>query len=252
MKSARAADSVLPLHHQLYLSLRQQLLDKAFPLDQPLPGELRLAEDFGVSRVTLRRTLDRLQKEGLIDRRHGIGTFPVHRPATNMKGSGRSYGEHVYSKSRQFHHELVEFEYIPTPHHLDAADDKFGPVVLKTVRVSYIRKQPAHLIIGFTPGRLGHLIDRKTLSNRPLMDILQRSGIAIEQTQLLISASAADAVEATRLGVPIGSPLIRSDRISTHQGRPVDHDLILSRPDTFRYSFVSDEENGTFRPGALD
>lgn len=252
MKAARSANSVIPLYHQLYLSLRQRLMDNAFPPDRALPGELRMAEEFGVSRVTLRRTLDQLQTEGLITRKHGIGTFPVRQPGVKSGVAAKSYGEHVYSTSRPFRHELVEFDYIPTPHFLDAGDDKFGPVVLKTVRLSFVRKQPTHLIIGFTPGRLGHLIDRTSLSNHPLMDILQRGGVSIDQTQLLISASAADASEADRLGVPIGSPLIKSDRISSHQGRPVDHDLILSRPDAFRYSFVSDEENGTLRPGSPD
>jgi len=246
----KLASSVIPLHHQLYLSLRQRLLENAFPIDSPLPGEMRLAEEFGVSRVTLRRTLDTLQSEGLIVRKHGVGTFATRRIAADAKKETKSYSEHVYSTSRQFRHELLEFGYVPTPHFLDPAEERFGPVVLKTVRVSYDRKIPAHLIVGYTPARLGHLIDRETLSNHPLMNILQQNGVVIDQTQLLISASAADASEAAKLEVPIGSPLIRSDRISTENGRPVDHDLILSRPDTFRYSFISDENGGTLRPGS--
>lgn len=213
----------------------------------PLPGELRLAEKFGVSRVTLRRTLDTLQSEGLIERRHGIGTFAVATPPITRR---ESYSDHVYNTSRQVRHDLLEFDYIPTPHFLDAASDQFGPVVLKTVRIGYVRKTPVHLIIGYTPSRLGQLIDRKLLSNRPLMEILQKSGVVIDQTELQISASAADSNEATCLNLPIGSPLIRSDRVSWSAGKPVDHDLILSRPDLFRYSFVSDEHAGTLRPGS--
>lgn len=249
----KPAASVIPLHHQLYLALRQRLLDGSFPADAPLPGEVRLAEEFGVSRVTLRRTLDSLQSEGLVVRKHGVGTFPAPRGAPVARSRAtNSYSDHVYSTSRQVRHELLEYEYIRTPHFLDASEAKFGPVVLKTVRVGFIRKDPAHLIIGFTPERLGHMLDRQKLSNRPIMEILQKGGVEIDQTELLISASAADATEAARLNVPIGSPLIRSDRISMQDGRPVDHDLILSRPDLFRYSFVSDETNGTLRPGSRD
>lgn len=241
--------SVMPLHHQLYITLRQRLLDGGFPEGKALPGELRLADEFGVSRVTLRRTLDTLQAEGLIVRRQGIGTFPSPAPAPPA-GRSSSYSEHVYHTSRQVHHELLEFNYVPTPHFLDASPTHFGPVVLKTVRIGHVRKQPVHLIIGYTPGRLGQLIDRTKLSNRPIMEILQKNGVTIDQTNLLISASAADPTEAARLQAPIGSPLIRSDRTSWCEGRPVDHDLILSRPDLFRYSFVSDEQNGSLRPGS--
>jgi GntR family transcriptional regulator len=246
--SAPIPNSILPLHHQLYISLRQRLLDGSFSPGKALPGELKLAEEFGVSRVTLRRTLDSLQNEGLIVRKQGVGTFPGD-VATVQPKRGASYGEHVYHISRQVRHELLEFDYIPTPHFLNPAPDKFGPVVLKTVRIGFVRKDPVHLIIGYTPGRLGQLIDRTKLANRPIMEILQKNGIAIDQTELQISASAADPVEATRLGIPIGSPLIRSDRISWSAGKPVDHDLILSRPDMFRYCFISDEQTGTLRPG---
>jgi len=240
----------MPLHHQLYISLRQRLLDGTFPAGKALPGELRLAKEFGVSRVTLRRTLDSLQSEGLIVRRQGVGNFASDAAPTLSK-RGASYGEHVYRISRQVRHELLTFDYIPTPHFLDAAPDNFGPVVLKTVRIGFVRKASVHLITGYTPGRLGQLIDRTKLANRPIVEILQKSGIAIDQTELQISASAADAVEATRLNLPIGSPLVRSDRISWGVGKPVNHDLILSRPDMFRYCFVSDDQAGTLRPGSI-
>lgn len=251
MQSNKPPASVIPLHHQLYLSLRQRLLDGAFPRDEPLPGEVRLAEEFGVSRVTLRRTLETLQHEGLVIRRHGVGTFPVPQalPSPRARG-GTSYGDHVYSTSRHVRHELLEYAYIRTPHFLSAGEADFGPVVLKTVRLGFLRKEPAHLIVGYTPERFGHLIDRTKLSNRPIMDILQSSGVAIDQTRLQIGACAADALDAERLAIPIGAPLIRSDRVSLQGGRPVDHDVILSRPDLFRYTFVSDEQNGTLRPGS--
>lgn len=145
---------------------------------------------------------------------------------------------------------MLEYEYVRTPHFLDAGEDQFGAVVLKTVRLGFVRKEPAHLITGYTPERFGHLIDKTKLSNRPIMEILQKSGIMIDQTRLFVGACAADPQDAERLAIPIGAPLIRSDRASLHEGRPADHDVILSRPDLFRYSFVSDEENGTLRPGS--
>lgn len=251
MQGVKLPSSVIPLHHQLYLSLRQRLLDGGFPKDSPLPGELRLAEELGVSRVTVRRTLETLQNEGLVVRRHGVGTFPaVQLPTPPSARAGSSYSDHVYSTSRHVRHELLEYEYVRTPHFLDSAEDQFGAVVLKTVRLGFVRKEPAHLVTGFTPERFGRLIDRTKLSDRPIMEMLEKGGVSIDRTELFIGACAATHEDAERLAIPIGSALIRSDRVSLHQGRPVDHDLILSRPDLFRYSFVSDEETGTLRPGS--
>ena len=47
----------------------------AFGKDKPLPGDLELMNRFGVSRGTVRMALLELQRQGLIRRRRGLGTF---------------------------------------------------------------------------------------------------------------------------------------------------------------------------------
>ena len=65
----------LPHYHRIYLVIREQLAEGRYPPSTPLPGELKLAQDFGVSRVTVRAALDRLAEEYLIVRYRGRGTF---------------------------------------------------------------------------------------------------------------------------------------------------------------------------------
>ncbi|KAB2838811.1 MAG: winged helix-turn-helix transcriptional regulator, partial [Burkholderiales bacterium] len=61
----RDANQILPvpMYHQIYLVLREQILEGRFDPDQPLPSEHQLSAHFGVSRVTLRGALDRLETE---------------------------------------------------------------------------------------------------------------------------------------------------------------------------------------------
>lgn len=66
---------------RIYLLLRDELLGGAHPQGASLPGELRLAETHGVSRVTVRRALDALVSDRLVERRAGSGTI-VGRPAS--------------------------------------------------------------------------------------------------------------------------------------------------------------------------
>lgn len=58
-----------------YQKLRSQIANGDFVGGDRLPGEPQLAEQMGVSRVTLRRALDRLMAEGLVERRPGAGTY---------------------------------------------------------------------------------------------------------------------------------------------------------------------------------
>jgi DNA-binding FadR family transcriptional regulator len=57
--------------------IRVLMLDGTFPAGQPLPSERHLAERFGVSRGSIRDALRTLETIGLLETRHGQGTFPL-------------------------------------------------------------------------------------------------------------------------------------------------------------------------------
>jgi GntR family transcriptional repressor for pyruvate dehydrogenase complex len=57
--------------------IRVLMLDGTFPPGEPLPSERHLAERFGVSRGSIRDALRTLETIGLLETRHGQGTFPL-------------------------------------------------------------------------------------------------------------------------------------------------------------------------------
>lgn len=58
---------------RMYLELRERICLLLYPPGQVL-GEQALAEEFGVSRTPIRKVLGRLEGEGLVESRHGVGT----------------------------------------------------------------------------------------------------------------------------------------------------------------------------------
>lgn len=65
-----------PLHSTLTERLRQMIFsDDGYDEGDRLPTEPVLARNLGVSRATLRETLKQLESEGIVYRRHGLGTF---------------------------------------------------------------------------------------------------------------------------------------------------------------------------------
>ena len=68
----------LPKYHQVYLVLREQLAEGRFA--QGVPGEMQLMKEFGVARVTVRKALERLVADGLIERSPGAAPWPWRRP----------------------------------------------------------------------------------------------------------------------------------------------------------------------------
>jgi GntR family transcriptional regulator len=73
--TACAGDPRLPLHARLRDDLARRIAAGEWTAEAALPGEAALARHYGVAINTLRRALEQLEREGLIERRQGRGTF---------------------------------------------------------------------------------------------------------------------------------------------------------------------------------
>lgn len=85
--------------------LRLRLNSSDFEVGSPLPGEKKLAEEFGVARMTIRKAIDLLVTWGLVVRRHGSGTYvarkDLHHETSNLTGLAevlRKQGKEVVSR----------------------------------------------------------------------------------------------------------------------------------------------------------
>ncbi|HEX2543033.1 MAG TPA: FadR/GntR family transcriptional regulator [Caldimonas sp.] len=68
------------LAHELVESLGRQIRDGRLSAGAKLPTEAAFTAEFQVSRSVVREAISRLQTEGLVETRHGVGTFVVRRP----------------------------------------------------------------------------------------------------------------------------------------------------------------------------
>jgi GntR family transcriptional regulator len=246
-------DSVLPLHHRIYIVLRRRLVEGRYPADLSMPGEHQLAEEFIASRVTIRRVLDQLHKEKLIDRRHGAGTFPTSSASGRDAEPPVSYFDYIAASSHAQSMLLIELAELPVPLFLTQIDPRFGPTVLKIVRVAAIKGVPHHLLRTYVPGEFGRLFSGRSLGNKTVLEVLKRKGISPRESEIRMGAMAADTVEARHLKVAVGVPLVQVIRISRlTDGRVVEYNEILSVADIVAYRFSFDWRNGTVKLPAVE
>lgn len=76
-----------PLYIQIESLLEKKILSKDFLPGAKIPSERSLAVQYGVSRMTVKRAIDSLQKKGLLYRKQGSGTYV----ATNNTDNGNLY-----------------------------------------------------------------------------------------------------------------------------------------------------------------
>jgi GntR family transcriptional regulator len=91
--------SSLPLYQQLQRTLRQAIENRVLGPDDALPPERDLAEEFHVSRITVRKAIHGLVSEGLLVRRQGSGTFVSTRVEKNFSKL-TSFSEDMRARGR--------------------------------------------------------------------------------------------------------------------------------------------------------
>lgn len=247
-----AAALPLPKYHQIYLVLREQLAEGRFAAG--LPGELALAGQFGVARITVRKALAQLAAEGLIDRAPGRGTVPRAAAATppNGKGqggngrtapAGRSRAqltgllENIVTMGLATKVKVLECEIVPASAPVaEALNLAPGAPVQKAQRVRSTREGPLSLITTHVPAALAQGFGRRELAKKPILILLEEAGVRIGHATQTIGACLADAHAARHLEVTVGSALLAVARlIHDTRGRPVQWLHGLYRPDRYQY-----------------
>lgn len=96
------ADDALPLYLQLQRVLRSAIQGRVLQHDAAIPAERDLAEEYAVSRITVRKALSGLVDEGLLSRHRGAGTFVTSRVEKSFSRLS-SFSEDMVSRGRRPH-----------------------------------------------------------------------------------------------------------------------------------------------------
>ncbi|MES2192421.1 MAG: GntR family transcriptional regulator [Pseudomonadota bacterium] len=230
----------LPKYHRIYLVLREQLGEGRFV--DGLPGEMALVQQFGVARVTIRRALEQLSSEGLISREPGRGTRPIDAAAKASQPEGRRAQltgllENLVSMGLKTSVKVLEVKGISASESIsEALQIPLGSEVQKAVRVRSTREGAFSHITTYVPQALAQSFGRRELSRKPILVLLEESGVKVGRAHQTISARLADAAVAEHLDVSVGTALLAVRRlIHDENDRPVQWLHGLYRPDRYEY-----------------
>ncbi|WP_419908960.1 GntR family transcriptional regulator [Hoeflea sp.] len=223
---------------RVYLSLRDDIANDRFAEGSLLPGENRLADSYGVSRVTIRRALDALAADGWIEKRNGAGSVVVPRSGSDSK---------IAANFATLIPQLVEFDKRTTARLLSFSYDRAPLAIARAlglpengkvqtaVRVRLSDGQAFSHLTTHVPEDIARSYDEADLATQPLFRLLERSGVKVEGAHQSVTATLATPDVADALGISVGSALLALRRVVRDaDGRGVEHLSALYRPDLFR------------------
>jgi GntR family transcriptional regulator len=228
----------------LYLQARQHLLglieDGTFQPGEQLPSESDLAAQLGISRPTLREALQHLERQGLIIRKHGVGTF-VSRYSLILE-SGLEVLESLERQTQRLglRTEVVHLmasERSATEEECDALQIPKGGDVVDVDRVIAVKGEPFAYLKDVVPREYLRPGDIGEQFSGSVLDVLlQQDVVSPVFSRTQISAEGADAQLSTLLGVAEGTALLKLvGRLYNHSERVLDYSVSYFIPGHFKF-----------------
>jgi GntR family transcriptional regulator len=204
-------------YQEIAAALRRRIADGEFPGGRLLPSESELSGAHDASRVTIRRALEALRDEGLVDSRQGFGWFVAADPVRQSLGRLGTIEAQLADGGVRAERRVLDFRFIAAPRHVAAV---LGVTrVLEVRRLNMANAEPFARVTVWVPEDLAGELSRATVERTSFYELLPVEVGGATQT---IAAAAVTEEDAQLLEIPVGSPVLRCSRVtSSTEGRAV-------------------------------
>ncbi len=206
------ARSLRPIWKQIADRLHAACADGRLNGDSRLPGENRMAEMFGVTRVTMRRALARLQQEGILHARKGVGIFVRPMPLRYRLDHGNRFADGLNRPGARIGTTTLDLTRgAATPDEAEALHLVPGDPVIRLTRVRLVDDAPVYLSRKTFPAALLTGFEAAYAARTSVRDVFQAHGIATySRVQTRVSGGFATDAEAEALRLSPRMPVLRT------------------------------------------
>lgn len=229
----------------LYIQLRDIFINMIESEDlQPgdlIPGERALAKVYNVSRVTVRKCIDSLVKDGYIERSQGKQNRVAKKRITHNLGCLLGIVEELYNtQGIVVTAEVVHNEYIEAPtvakKYLNL-DENGKTEVFSFSRILKLDGKPLAFNHSYVPYEIGKLIDSLDFKKDKVFAYLENCGFTISYGEQQISSGLCTKEEAKYLDYKAGQPVLVIKRTTfLENGYPVLYEKTIFRGTDYQYN----------------
>jgi GntR family transcriptional regulator len=229
-------DAARPLYHRVYREIAHEIQCGALGAGDRLPSERWFCDELGVSRATVRRAIEELAADGLVEPR-GRGTYVrssalVEEPNTLLSLSelGRARGLDATAR-------VLSADTRPaTIDEAEAFGIAPGAELLELERLRMLDGLPIAVDSNRVPLRFLPPVAELDFASASLYAAIERAGHPLARADYELEARAADAREAALLGQPPRTPVLLAIAVTVAEdGRVVDLGRTVYRADRYRF-----------------
>jgi GntR family transcriptional regulator len=237
--NALSSDVRLPLYQRLRDHLAEQIANNRWRPGEAIPTEAALSAEYQLSTGTVRKAVDALVSEGILERQQGRGTF-IRRPQFQSSlfrffRFQTAAGERRVPESR-----ILSIEPVAAPSAVaQALGLPLDAPVIRIVRVRLLDVQPVLAEEIWLPrNRFQPLLEIDLSSKGPLLYPIYEEvcGQVVASAEETLTAESVNDVYARLLQVPVNSPVVVIERLARdYAGTPLEWRRSRGHAEHFRY-----------------
>ena len=220
--------SLRPIWSQIADRLNGACADGRLPGETRLPGEIRMAEIFGVTRVTMRRALARLQQEGLLQARKGVGIFVRPMPLRYRLDHGNRFSDGLDRPGARIAGFTLALQRGKAePEEAFALQIDTGDAVIRMTRLRSVDDAPVYLSRKTFPVAILTEFETAYAPRSSVRDVFQTHGIpTYRRVQTRVAGGFATDAEANALRLSPRTPVLRTVALNAApDGRIIEYNL---------------------------
>jgi GntR family transcriptional regulator len=200
----------IPLHIQLKNKLEKQIIEGRYK--EKIPSEREFMEKYSVSRSTVREAIAHLVREGVLEKRHGKGTFVSLKPVQDWLGSLSSTTETVRKMGMKPGAKLISHGVITPPENVIEATGLEEAYFIKRLR--YADDTPISIEKHYYPIEIGKKLAKYDLDKATIYDLFEKElGITFAEAEQVITSGHVSEEDAAFLEVTNQTSILITDRV---------------------------------------
>ena len=226
----------IPLYHQLKEYLLKSI-ETEYKAGDLLPSEGEIERKYGVSRITVRKAIEELAREGIVVKKQGKGTFVMDQKVLYDANIIGSLTQRLSSENRHLETRTLEFILLTDEHHVKSMLDCERLLLIKRFRV--LDAKPFAIMHNYIcADRVPGIEERFTIES--LYTFYREAyGIVFAQAEETVEARAATREQARLLAIEEKAPLLSLQRLSfDRSARPIEFSDILIKSNMYKHKIL--------------